>query len=676
MSRINLRIGAKLGVSAAVGVILVLGLVGNETVVNRTIERLNTETRATGDLVEGLLAASVDLGSLKSADQTLRTATSTYLVDGLEQQARDFGKSGEENLERARLAAPDEAARERLVRAKAQFAKYVGALDQLGAGRKAFLETQAAQDGEAAEWETELAQVFQTPLLFTLGNRREVERLLNKANSDFKQAQIASWRFRATGSDDQRTLVQETLGSMIKGLEEAHAAISEPELADALDKLIKRAPAFQQAIAGAMTAIDQLDLITREHTDPVPTEIAALLAPAKEAAFRRSKEINDETSAAISRGGSVGLLIGLTVVAVLLGSALFSLFNVARPIRRIGQTLLELADGNKAVQIPYAHRGDEVGEAARAAKIFQDNLLRMEALEAEQKETEARAVAARKAETQSLAANFEAAVGAIIVGVSSAAGQLEAAASTLTQTAENTQQLSAMVATASEEASSNVQSVASASEELAGSVNEISRQVQESSRIAGDAVRQAEHTDARIAALLQAAGRIGEVVKMITAIAEQTNLLALNATIEAARAGDAGRGFAVVAQEVKALAAQTAKATEEIGTQIAGMQQATQDSVTAIKEIGATISRISEIAGSVAAAVEQQGATTQEIARNVSQAAQGTTQVASNIGDVSRGASETGSASSQVLASAQALSSQGNRLQQEVDKFLATVRAA
>src|SRR5207237_1395922 len=214
---------------------------------------------------------------------------------------------------------------------------------------------------------------------------------------------------------------------------------------------------------------------------------------------------------------------------------------------------------------------------------------------------------------------------------------LEAAARTLTKTAEVTQELSGAVAAASEQASANVQSVASATEEMTSSVNEISRQVQESSRIAVEAVKQAQQTDARINELSKAAGRIGDVVKLITAIAEQTNLLALNATIEAARAGEAGRGFAVVASEVKQLASQTAKATDEIGTQIAGMQTATQDSVAAIKEIGGTINRISEIASTIAAAVEEQGAATQEIARNVGEAARGTQQVASNITNVNRG---------------------------------------
>jgi methyl-accepting chemotaxis protein len=275
-----------------------------------------------------------------------------------------------------------------------------------------------------------------------------------------------------------------------------------------------------------------------------------------------------------------------------------------------------------------------------------------------------------------VAASFEASVGEVVGAVASASTELEAAARTLTTTAQTTDDLSGKVAAASEEASTNVGAVAAATEELSASVTEISRQVQDSSRISQEAVGQAQRTDARINELSQAAQRIGNVVKLITDIAEQTNLLALNATIEAARAGEAGRGFAVVAQEVKALAAQTAKATEEIGTQIAGMQSATQQSVSDIKEIGTTITRISEIAAIIAAAVEQQGAATQEIARNVQQASHGAHAVADNIADVKRVAGETGSASGHVLSAAQALSTEGTTLRSAVDKFLATVRAA
>ena len=275
-----------------------------------------------------------------------------------------------------------------------------------------------------------------------------------------------------------------------------------------------------------------------------------------------------------------------------------------------------------------------------------------------------------------LAGDFETAVGRIIETVSSASQELEVSAGTLTTTAARGQELATIVASASEEASANVQSVASATEEMSSSVSEISRQVQESASIAREAVDQARKTNEHVAELASAATRIGDVVELINTIAGQTNLLALNATIEAARAGEAGRGFAVVASEVKALAEQTAKATGEISQQISGIQNATSLSVDAIKGISVTIARMSEICSVIAAAVEEQGAATREISRNVQQAAQGTKEVSANIIDVQQGSSQTGTASSQVLSAAQSLSSESGRLKTEMEKFLDKVRAA
>jgi len=367
---------------------------------------------------------------------------------------------------------------------------------------------------------------------------------------------------------------------------------------------------------------------------------------------------------------------GVGIALGLLFGILIAQFGIVAPMRSLVGLLQRMAKG-EVVEVTGTERRDEVGETARAVIEIKTMVAETAAREAEAKVAEdKRAAAQRKADMHKMADNFQSAVGTIIETVSSASTELEAAANTLSKTAENTQTLAGTVAAASEEASTNVQSVASATEEMSSSVNEISRQVQESSRIAGEAVKQAQQTDARINELSLAANRIGDVVKLITSVAEQTNLLALNATIEAARAGEAGRGFAVVASEVKALAAQTGKATEEISAQIAGMQSATQDAVGAIKEIGGTIGRISEIAAAIAAAVEEQGAATQEISRNVGEAAKGTAMVASNITDVNRGAGETGSASAQVLSSAQSLSNESNHLKLEVDKFLSTVRAA
>jgi methyl-accepting chemotaxis protein len=364
-------------------------------------------------------------------------------------------------------------------------------------------------------------------------------------------------------------------------------------------------------------------------------------------------------------GGAVG--VGLAAALIVMG--------VARPLRNITVAMAQVAGGDAATVVPSIGQKDEVGQLAGALETFKLNLIESKRL-AVLEETERTSKDRRANALDVLIKGFESAIGKIVQTVSSASTQLESAAGTLTKTAATTQQLSGVVASASEEASANVQAVASATEELSSSVSEIGRQVQESSNIASQAVKQAQQTDARINELSQAAGRIGDVVKLITAIAEQTNLLALNATIEAARAGEAGRGFAVVASEVKQLASQTAKATEEISAQIASMQTATEESVGAIKEIGGTIGRISEIAGAIAAAVEEQGAATQEISRNVGEAAKGTAEVAGNITAVNRGAGETGSASAQVLSSAQSLSAESGHLKAEVEKFLSTVRAA
>ncbi len=367
----------------------------------------------------------------------------------------------------------------------------------------------------------------------------------------------------------------------------------------------------------------------------------------------------------------------LLIASAVLGAGFFIGRSVSRPLSAMTAAMIELAKGNFAIVLPGLGRADEIGEIAQAVETFKVNAEQKARDEAEAKIKQDQITAQRrKADMIKMADDFEGAVGEIVETVSSASTELEASAGTLTSTAVRSQELATMVAAASEEASTNVQSVASATEELTSSVNEISRQVQESARMANDAVDQARKTNDRVGELSKAAARIGDVVELINTIAGQTNLLALNATIEAARAGEAGRGFAVVASEVKALAEQTAKATGEIGQQISGIQSATQESVNAIQEISGTIERLSEISSTIAAAVEEQGAATQEISRNVQHAAQGTMQVSSHITDVKQGASETGSASSQVLAAAQSLSGDSNRLKLEVGKFLNSVRAA
>jgi methyl-accepting chemotaxis protein len=433
-------------------------------------------------------------------------------------------------------------------------------------------------------------------------------------------------------------------------------------------------------LGNSISAADKKAAATHMHEkcDPFLNEIMQDIASLTNQVLKINDKASEDALAVTNstiRDTYILNLGGLAAIALLV--AVLVVRGITSPLASLTACMRRLAAGDFEVVLPGLGRKDEIGTMARAVEDFKVKAEEKARGEAQAQAEDERATGARrKHDMHRLAGEFEAAIGNIIDAVSSAATELEAAATTLTKAAETTQDLSGTVAAASEEASAHVNSVASATDELSGSVGEIATQVRESSRIAGDAVHQAQRTDARIAELSQAAGRIGDVVKLITSVAEQTNLLALNATIEAARAGEAGKGFAVVAQEVKALAAQTARATEEISTQITGMQTATEESVAAIKEIGGTIGRMSEIATSISTAVEEQGATTHNISRSVKEAAQGTAEVAAHISQVNRGAEETGRASAQVLSSAKSLASESNHLKVEVEKFLTTVRAA
>jgi methyl-accepting chemotaxis protein len=601
-------------------------------------------------------------------------ATALTAVDQSAGRLDQFAKDGKQALDRA-LSRAMPADREPLTKSKELFERYVAAMHETAAVQREAVDLLQKQSLHGLNWGKKFAEFMALPGIANEPKRAELVRALEQADSSFKQARLAFWAYLSVRREDQPPLIEASMTRAASQFATAQGMLTDASLKSGADELVGYMPQYREVISKALVTLQrQADIL--KSSDPVRVEFDELLAKTKASAEQRAAALDEEATAQQASAQTMNIAGGTLVVLLLIGSALFSVLTIARPIRRIGEVLLELANGNKAVDIPYAERADEVGDNARAAKTFKDNLIRIEKMEAEQKNIEARAAAERKAGMHRLADEFQAAVGGIIDTVSTASRGMETAANTLSKTAEQTQELSGAVAAASEQASANVQSVASATEEMSSSVNEISRQVHESSKIAAEAVKQAEKTDARINELSQAAGRIGDVVKLITAIAEQTNLLALNATIEAARAGEAGRGFAVVASEVKQLASQTAKATEEIGAQIAGMQTATQDSVAAIKEIGGTIGRISEIASTIATAVEEQGAATQEIARNVGEAAKGTGQVATSITDVNRGAAETGSASAQVLASAQSLSAESHHLRSEVDKFLSTVRAA
>jgi methyl-accepting chemotaxis protein len=486
---------------------------------------------------------------------------------------------------------------------------------------------------------------------------------------------------------------------------EAKAA-NDKRLAGILERIAKDRKAYEPLITTAeersiyqnwVTAWDKYIAGTREVIElsrgsigRIPTEASeaiskkvAVIAAESDAILEKGINLNNTGADTATRQAAEGynsafwLVLSIVAACVIcgIGVGIYLVRDLSNGIAAVVKPMQALGSGDLSAEVTRRGEKTEIGAMADALQVFKDALIAKKAAD-EAAAVDAEAKIERGRRVDGITRDFEAMIGEIVETVSSASTELEASAGTLTATAERAQELATTVASASEEASTNVQSVASATEEMASSITEISRQVQESARMASEAVDQASRTNDRVGELSKAAARIGDVIELINNIAGQTNLLALNATIEAARAGEAGRGFAVVASEVKALAEQTAKATGEIGQQITGIQSATQDSVGAIQEISGTIGKLSEISSAIAAAVEEQGAATQEISRNVQQAAQGTQMVSVNITDVQRGATETESASSHVLSAAQSLSSDSNRLKDEVAKFLGSVRAA
>jgi methyl-accepting chemotaxis protein len=451
--------------------------------------------------------------------------------------------------------------------------------------------------------------------------------------------------------------------------EDVRAAISEVE--PKLDSYIstaesmialaeKDSPAAEAAYPPFLANFEDLE----ESLGTLSDLIAASAQSANESAH--------ETTGLAENGLIIALLVGIVILAGLIAVMVRS---ICTPLDAMTGAMGTLAAGDNSVVIPALGRKDEIGNMAAAMQVFKDNAIRTEQMAAEQRaEQEAKTRRAEMLEKRTAA--FDSSVSSALKTVTSAASEMQASATALSATAEQTSKQATVVSAASEEATSSVQTVAAATEELSGSIAEISRQVGQSADIANKAAAEAERTNGQVRSLADAAQKIGEVVRLISDIASQTNLLALNATIEAARAGEAGKGFAVVASEVKNLATQTGRATEEISAQIASIQGATASSVEAIQGITTIINEINHVASSIASAVEEQGAATREIARNIQQAAAGTQQVSTNITGVTQAAGDTGHAAGQMLAATGELARQSETLRKEVDSFLHDIKSA
>ncbi len=430
----------------------------------------------------------------------------------------------------------------------------------------------------------------------------------------------------------------------------------------------------RERLLKALQAGEKPEMTTDQWAPYTIAHLGSLLKVA-EVALDSAREYAaaQRSAAAVDLGVQLTLLVG--AIALALAVTMLVGRRVIQPLHTIRDAMLKVAGGDLTAEVAFATRHDEIGALAGALATFKQNAVEKLGIEEEQRGRRAQAEARQQA-TEAHIAGFEGQVRDALDSLGGASEQMRATAERLAKTAEQSSRQVKAASGASEEASTNVETVAAASEELSASISEISRQVARAATVASRAVEETRQTDGTVQGLAETAARIGEVVKLISDIASQTNLLALNATIEAARAGEAGKGFAVVASEVKSLANQTAKATEEISAQIVAVQNVTKDAVDAIKRIGGTIGEVSTVATSIASAVEEQGAATQEITRNTQQAARGTKDVSENIAGVAAGTDETGTAAAGVKSAADALARQAEQLRGQVRDFLDKIRAA
>ncbi|MEQ9326399.1 MAG: HAMP domain-containing methyl-accepting chemotaxis protein, partial [Rhodospirillales bacterium] len=665
------------------------GITGNASILVKRVEKqfadAFTKLTETAKQRSEALALKTEAENLIRATLSTRTAQnefiSTNLPDAGERALVGIREMFLSALKLKKIAQgqPTENAAVTVAEAVGAYRKVFGELvEKVNVGQSSYELEQSVQK------ESSRVSSFTQALSSSISKRNEeVEIVASQAQKDIEKAAVhlakgmeivaavenanaGKAEFGRSRSPESVEQTSKSIAGIVTSAEELRAEITDTGALPIVDFMIGGARSYQKQFEEYVAATTELRGLVQQMLD---RQI--------DVSTRISTAIDEEVTALDELFGSSSTLIAATAaISIVLGIIFAWLIarSITLPVGRMTGAMRRLADNDLEVEVPGIDRKDEIADMAKAVQVFKDNAIRVRELQAEQEAQEARQKEQQRAAMLQLADDFEAGIGQIVSGVSSAASQLKATAESMSRSAENASLQSDTVAGAAEQASGNVNTVAAAAEQLSASIAEIAHQVAQSASMSEAAAQEAQETDGKVKVLDAAADKIGAVVALITDIAEQTNLLALNATIEAARAGDAGKGFAVVANEVKNLANQTAKATEEISQQIAAIQTETRSTVDAITRISEAIQRVNEVGSAIASAVEEQGAATQEIARNTQEAAQGTGNVTMSIGSVSQSVGETGAASASVLTAAGELSTQSEQLRQRIQEFLTQVR--
>ena len=665
----NLKIGTR--IYAGFGMLLA-AIIFMAVQTNLELEKLGGEFNEYGDMASGALLVA----DIETAMKGAQLAAREYMISSSKEKKHEFdvvhdqlvnlvakAKKTIHKPERAELIKKIE---EELHEYDAGFAKIItllekrhelvsGTLDPMGKDIRVKLTeiregAYAAGDMESASY----AGIAQEDLLLA---RLYVRKFLD-AN---EEAAVK----RAT---DEFIELEHALENLGKSLEN-------PARLALLEKINAELVSYEKAFAELVDVVHERNKISSEVLDYDAKLMIENAEKIKASAHKDEAALRATVAEEIKNAEIAGVAVASGALVLGIICAFFIGRGITRPVMGLTSAMQKLAEGDNSIDIPGLGRGDEVGAMAQTVGIFKQNAIDKVRLEAESAaEQEARE---KRTELMGvLIEKFEGKIGDVLAEVGTAVQSLESTSQGMLATAEQTKSQATAAAAASEEASTNASTVASAAEEMSSTITEVSGQVTKTSEVAKEAKAQAETTNERVGELAEAAQKIGDVVNLISEIAEQTNLLALNATIEAARAGEAGKGFAVVASEVKELASQTAKATEEIGSQITGIQNVTSEAVTAVQGISETIESVNSISASVAAAMEEQQSATEEIARSIQQAALGTTEVAVNITGVSQAADESTNSAAKLIEASKQLGVQSDTMQKEIESFLTDVRAA